>query len=207
MIDRSVELLYPTPLHIVDFENVDFCKTAANHVKQIQTNGECVGDHLCVTTPDDLHTRPEFSELCNILRNEIELVFDSIGLIREDHYFTCMWANISKAENRHSLHLHANSFYSGVIYLSAPGDDPGNIGFKDPRWGSELLSFDYTEKSIFKSRTLEVRPRLGRLIMFPSWFHHGTKPGRFDNSEDRIALSFNVMPHCHIQDYTRKLVL
>lgn len=205
-LNRQTVLLFPTPIYVVDFHDNDFCDHAATAVKNIKNNNEGFGDHLCWTTPDDLHTRPEFGELKKILFDEIDKVFDEVGLIRESFYITCMWANISKSENRHALHLHANSYFSGVIYLEAP-EDSGNIGFKDPRVASELLSFDYTDDSIFKNRTIELEPRKGRLLIFPSWLHHGTRPGTFDDSLDRIALSFNVMPRCNVQDFSRKISL
>jgi uncharacterized protein (TIGR02466 family) len=203
---RQSLLIFPTPLHIVDFNDTAFCDRAVANLNTMKTAGLGGGDHLCWTSPDDLHTRSEFEELKNIIFQEAELVFDSIGLVRDSFYFTCMWANVSKPDNRHALHIHANSFYSGVIYLEAHGN-PGNIGFKDPRYGSELLSFDYTHDSVFKERTHEVMPKKGRLVFFPSWLSHGTKSGNFEYYQDRISLSFNIMPKCSIQDFTRKLVL
>ena len=201
---RQTQLLFPTPVHIVDFDDVSFCNRAASSVRSVIANGEGAGDDLCWCTPDNLDMRPEFQEIKNIILDEVGRVFDSIGLVRDDHYMTCMWANISKPKNRHALHPHANSYYSGVIYLEAPGV-PGNLGFKDPRPGSEMLSFDFKNDTIFKLRTVEYEPKLGRLIMFPSWLHHGTRPGNFDESLDRIALSFNIMPKCTITDHTRRL--
>ena len=82
-----------------------------------------------------------------------------------------MWANMSKAANRHALHPHGNSYMSGVLYLSTP-KDCGNIGFKDPRQGNEIIVPDYTEDSIFKNRTIEVEPKKGLLLMFPSYLIH-----------------------------------
>ena len=203
---RQTVLTFPTPIHIIDFEKNDFCDRAAESVRKIKNSKQGFGDNLCWTTPDDLHTRQEFDELKNFLYIEIDKVLDEVGLLRESFYISCMWANLSKAENRHALHLHANSYYSGVIYLEAP-DQPGNIGFKDPRSSSEMLSFDYTNESIFKNRTLEIEPKKGRLIMFPSWLHHGTRPGNFDDTQDRIALSFNVLPKCNVMDFSRKISL
>jgi uncharacterized protein (TIGR02466 family) len=205
-VSRQTQLIFPTPIHIVDFSDTTFCDRAIRAVKTIQELGEGVGDDVCWCTPDNLDLRPEFQEIKKIILSEIDQVFNHIGLVRDDQYVTCMWANISKPKNRHALHPHANSYYSGVLYLETPGV-PGNLGFKDPRPGSEILSPDYTPESIFKLRTIEFEPRKGRLIMFPSWLHHGTRPGNFDESQDRISLSFNIMPKCTITDHTRRLSL
>lgn len=205
-ITRRKELLFPTPIFIVDFNEIDFCSRAARAVKAIQLSGEGVADPLCYTSPDDLHLRPEFQELVNIVMPEMGRVFDDIGLIRDDYYITCMWANVSKPHNRHALHPHANSYFSGVIYLEAPGE-PGNIGFRDPRPAADVLSFDYEDTGIFKNRTIGVQPYVGRLVMFPSWLYHGTKSGQFDENLDRISLAFNVLPRSNVQEFSRKISL
>lgn len=205
-VSRQTQLIFPTPVHIVDFSDTTFCDRAVVAVKAIQDAGEGVGDNICWCTPDNLDIRSEFQEIKGIILSEIDRVFNYIGLVRDSQYITCMWANVSKPQNRHALHPHANSYYSGVIYLETPGI-PGNIGFKDPRPGSEMLSPDYTENSMFKLRTIEVEPKKGRLVMFPSWLHHGTRPGHFNESESRIALSFNIMIKGTITDHTRRLTL
>jgi len=205
-VSRQTQLIFPTPVHIVDFSDTEFCDKASLAVRAILDNGEGGGDDVCWCTPDNLDLRPEFSEIKNIILSEVGKVFDYIGLVRDDFYMTCMWANVSKPKNRHALHPHANSYYSGVMYLEAPGI-PGNIGFKDPRPSSEILSPDYIQNSIFKLRTIEFEPKKGRLIMFPSWLHHGTRPGNFDENLNRISLSFNIMPRCVITDHTRRITL
>ena len=203
---RSCELLFPTPIYVADYNNTTFCDEIAIAVKNIKETNQSMGDDLCWTSPDDLHLRPEFKKIADFLLDETAKVFDDIGLVRKSEYITCMWANISKPKNRHALHPHANSCFSGVFYLEAPGC-PGNIGFKDPRPASEVLSFDYQDWSIFKNRTVEFEPKKGRLIIFPSWLYHGTKPGMFDENDNRISLAFNVMPNCDITDFSRRLSL
>jgi uncharacterized protein (TIGR02466 family) len=198
--------LFPTPLYIVDFDDLYFIQNIKIEVLKILQNGEVTGDELCSTTLDDLHNREPFSKLTDIILAEVKLVFENVGLIYDDIYISCMWANISKSKNRHALHLHANSYFSGVLYLDVPSS-PGNIGFKDPRAASEMLSFDYKPGSMFKERTIEVEPKTGRLLMFPSWLSHGTKAGNFNDDENRISLSFNILPKVNVQDFSRKISL
>jgi uncharacterized protein (TIGR02466 family) len=138
--------------------------------------------------------------------SEVSLYLDELGVIRDSEKMTCMWANISKSKNRHAVHMHPNSFLSGVLYLNTPGT-PGNIGFKDPRPGAEILAFNYKEDSVFKYRTREVEPKEGLLILFPSWLQHGTTRGNFEDLEDRISLSFNILPTGNFTDYSRRISL
>lgn len=198
------ELIFPTPIYIFDYGKQESISIALNYIKNIQNkNWE---SETCWSTNDDLHTISNFELLKKQIMQNVKQVFDDIGLIRESEYITCMWANVSKKLNRHNMHMHSNSFWSGVIYLSAP-KNPGNIGFKDPRISSELFAMDYENDSIFRHRTIEVEPIVGRLILFPSWLYHGTRQGDFDDSQERVSLSFNILPKTKITDYSRKMEL
>lgn len=203
---RQTELIFPTPIHLVQFTDVSFCYRARESIYKLDLSERLSDDELHWCTPDDLHLRPEFAELKSVIMSEVSLYLDKLGVIRNGEKMLCMWANVSKSKNRHAVHIHPNSFLSGVLYLSAP-KIPGNIGFKDPRPGAEILTFNYTEESVFKHRTREVIPQLGLLILFPSWLGHGTNRGKFDDDEDRISLSFNVMPTGNFTDYSRRIEL
>lgn len=202
---QYVEYLYATPIHTIDFLDTNFCDDIKGHLKNLQKNNIGRDDVLCFITPDDLHKRTEFLNLNEILLKETNKVLDEIGLIREDIFITSMWANISKADNRHATHLHANSLYSGVLYIEAD-ERSGNIGFKDPRIAKEMLDFNWKDDSIFKHRTIEFEPKKGRLILFPSWMYHGTKRGKFNINEDRISLSFNVLPKSESKSFSRTAI-
>lgn len=196
------ELLFSTPIYIFDYGNAEILKSPLDYV--LNKSERLFVSETCASTEDFLHILPEFSKLIFDIKAKIKEVFDDIGLIRDDEIITCMWANVSKKLNRHNMHLHANSFFSGVLYLNAP-NNAGNIGFKDPRYGSELLAFDFTEQSIFRHRTVEVEPITGRLIFFPSWLYHGTRQGEFNDNENRVSLSFNIMPRTKVTQYSRTL--
>jgi uncharacterized protein (TIGR02466 family) len=196
------ELSFPTPIYIFDYEDLSILNVCLEYVTLCET----YSSKTCRTTEDNLNNLPQFSELVVDLNSKIKYVFDDLGLIRTGEKITCMWANISSSLNRHNMHMHPNSFFSGVLYLNAP-KNAGNIGFKDPRIASEVLKFDFEEGSIFKNKTIEVEPITGRLILFPSWLYHGTQPGEFSPLEERVSLSFNVMPVAKITDQTRKLNL
>lgn len=193
------ELIFPTPLYIFDLED----QTLLTELSFKVSNFISTNDNSCQTTVDSLQEYNEFKPLVEIFKSKIDEVLDDIKLIRDDFKISAMWANISDDNNRHALHTHANSYLSGVLYLNAPQPSPGNIGFKDPRYANDVISFEYEQGSIFGARTVEVQPKTGRLIIFPSWLMHGTKPGTFSNKK-RISLSFNVMPIVSVQDFTRK---
>lgn len=201
MTHRQTEKIFATPLHIVTFDNTDFCDDVIQLVYSMKNEAEITGD-LCWTTKDNLHTFKSMEKTNNLLLNECRLLFNQLGIVYNDVETLSMWVNVSKAKNRHSTHVHPNSFYSGVLYLNAP-QSPGNIGFRDPRPGAEMWAPDFNTNSEMSIRTWEVPPVKGRLILFPSWLAHGTATGNFDDDKDRISLSFNVMIKGPITGHTR----
>jgi len=45
---------------------------------------------------------------------------------------------------------------------------------------------------------LSVRPELGRLVLFPSYFWHGTLP--FHSEQARLTVAFDVVPDMSTRD-------
>ncbi|HUG72652.1 MAG TPA: putative 2OG-Fe(II) oxygenase [Steroidobacteraceae bacterium] len=105
-----------------------------------------------------------------------------------------MWGNVLQAGGQQSLHNHANSFISGVVYLTRPHRDasltfargighPGFV-FSNAHAGSLQGPFN-ADKWIMPA----VQP--GDLVLFPSHLLHEVpqNPG-----PDRVSLAFNAIP-------------
>jgi uncharacterized protein (TIGR02466 family) len=195
-INRSVENLFPTPVTIVNVDDFDFT-AYAEHAVNALSEDELQNMHTrgIGTTPDDLHTRPEFKGLVDLIHNEAMLFFaDVLGLGEEDLVMTTMWSNTQLSRARHHVHQHPNSFYSGVIYLEVPeteGDDPGWLFFIDPRPAKNMWSADYNKQNQLSERSYGFEPKTGTLLFFPSWLEHGTEVCVLKENEKRISLSFN----------------
>jgi uncharacterized protein (TIGR02466 family) len=93
-------------------------------------------------------------------------------------------------EGKVRAHLHPNSLFSGVMYLTAP-EGSGAIAFLDPRAGAQVLppplqhaSAGYTNGRILR------QPRPGLLLLFPDWLWHEVEGSR--STEPRICVSFNI---------------
>jgi len=87
------------------------------------------------------------------------------------------WAVILKQGGCQKRHIHPEAKISGVLYLSvdeitASDDSPdGNLIFSTPS-------------------PLEITPKAGRVVFFPSFLPHETIP-QSSASEDRICIAFN----------------
>jgi uncharacterized protein (TIGR02466 family) len=189
-IYRQTAMIFPTPLRVVDFEDKSIFETSRDYILSLPHINE---NKFMWETENNLNKHGALSDLVDLIKEEVAVYWDELGIVRDGIDIQCMWANVAKSSDfRHSTHVHANSFFSGVVYLNVP-DKPGNIGFRDPRPAAEMWAPNINGNSDVYNRVAEVEPYLGRMILFPSWLAHGTKAGEFLN-DYRIALSFNVMP-------------
>ena len=100
------------------------------------------------------------------------------------------WANISRRGECTMPHIHEESSWSCVYYVT-PTED-ANLYLKDPR----LL--EYMDKSHHYLRQpyanmIRKRPfNAGEAILFPSWLEHGVGPNTSDNARISIACNFLI---------------
>ncbi len=100
------------------------------------------------------------------------------------------WGVVLKNRGYERSHIHPNGWLSGVFYLQLPDvlDDPD----REPEgW----LEFGRPTKDLHVRSEPQIRlykPEVGNIILFPSYFYHGTIP--FTSSETRICISFDAEP-------------
>lgn len=109
-----------------------------------------------------------------------------------------MWANVNKAGHGNEFHSHPGSFWSGVYYVDDGGIDAdpslgGELEFMDPRGPGPAmyaphLAFGTAGLSVGANET--VRPKTGRLVMFPAWVLHQVRP--YKGTAQRISIAFNL---------------
>ncbi|NBO12925.1 MAG: tetratricopeptide repeat protein [Betaproteobacteria bacterium] len=102
--------------------------------------------------------------------------------------FKTSWSNRLFWDGFHTNHVHPAGWLSLVYYVEVPDvclEPTGKQGW---------LQFGRPEAampSIFQTLK-EVQPRVGRLVLFPSYFWHGTYP--FQANTNRIAISADIVP-------------
>ena len=109
-----------------------------------------------------------------------------------------MWANINRTGHGNEFHSHPGSFWSAVYYVDDGGIDAdpslgGELEFMDPRGPGPAM---YAPNLAFGSAGLSVganevvRPRAGRMVVFPSWVLHQVRPYR--GKAERISIALNL---------------
>jgi len=138
----------------------------------------------------DMHTRPEFKELVDVLYQMQFEIYQKENLAGEP-FLGNMWANLNYPGGSNAMHIHPNSLWSGAYYVAAESTS-GNIYFEDPRAVSLMtMPRRTTEQPVNERRIIDSLPQAGRLIMFPSWVNHGVRENL--SNKNRISVSFNFI--------------
>jgi tetratricopeptide (TPR) repeat protein len=98
------------------------------------------------------------------------------------------WSVLLGAGGFHLDHFHPRGWISSAFYVETP--DGALAGADQAGW----LRFGQPPLALHPTLTAEhhVRPRPGRLVLFPSYMWHGTNP--FATHEQRLSLAFDVTP-------------
>lgn len=105
-----------------------------------------------------------------------------------------MWVNVMDTGGRQAMHNHANSFVSGVVYLTPTHPSSQTVFMKSPGGTDFLLKNDHpgtTPNQFSADKWVSPAPEPGDLVLFPSYLMHAVPPNQ---GERRITLSFNAIP-------------
>lgn len=105
-----------------------------------------------------------------------------------------MWVNVLDRGGRQAMHNHANSFISGVVYLTATHASSQTVFMKSPGGTDFLFKNDHkgmTPNEFCADKWVSPAPDPGDMLLFPSYLLHAVPPNQ---GERRITLSFNAIP-------------
>lgn len=142
---------------------------------------------------------PAYSALLSVFQREIQqqvaLIPEShlLGRARPERAVLHTWCVLTQANGFEEWHMHQSGWISGVYYITVPeevaraSDNRGCIEFGNP-----VLS--HIPRDIPGERRT-LRPRPGRLLMFPSQAYHRTYPST--SNAWRMAVAFDLIPIYH----------
>ena len=102
-------------------------------------------------------------------------------------YITQSWINYTETDQFHHRHSHANSYVSGVFYISADKEVDKIKFYKPDHQEIELAVSKY---NLFNATTWQYPVQTGDVLLFPAYLTHGVEKKKGTNI--RITLSFNV---------------
>jgi hypothetical protein len=105
-----------------------------------------------------------------------------------------MWVNVLDTGGRQAMHNHANSFISGVAYLTPSHPDSCTVFMKSPGGTDFAFRNDHAGVALGPynaDKWVSPLPAPGDLVLFPSYLMHAVPPNA---GERRVTLSFNAIP-------------
>ena len=100
-------------------------------------------------------------------------------------FFNASWSIRSRSGSYHSSHVHSKGWYSSACYIDVPdvindASDAGYLLFGEPPFKTrDRLEPDH-----------RIKPETGKLVLFPSYFWHSTKP--YTGAGDRLVVAFDT---------------
>ena len=105
-----------------------------------------------------------------------------------------MWVNVLDTGGHQAMHNHANSFVSGVVYLTPTHPGSQTVFMRSPGGTDFLFRNDHagtTPGPYSADKWVSPAPAPGDMVLFPSYLMHAVPPNQ---GERRITLSFNAIP-------------
>jgi uncharacterized protein (TIGR02466 family) len=147
--------------------------------------------HTAMLRPTDSPLLGEAAQM--IAPKVVEFGFHLLGerlqwLLKE------MWVNVLGTGGRQAMHNHANSFASGVVYLTNTHPGSQTVFMKSPGGTDFMFKNDHkrmTPGQFNADKWISPTPEPGDLVLFPSYVMHAVPPNQ---GERRITLAFNAIP-------------
>ncbi len=105
-----------------------------------------------------------------------------------------MWVNVLATGGRQAMHNHANSFVSGVLYLTPTHPEARTVFMKSPGGTDFAFKNDHagmTPGPYSADKWVSPAPEPGDMVLFPSYLMHAVPP---NPGEQRISMAFNAIP-------------
>lgn len=194
-LEDQIELLFPIPLmrspSLLSQELRD-AAIASIRADKVETNLR--SEQLFHTTVSNPLESNLFREIAMLATPK--LVEFGYMLFGERLNWTVkeMWTNMLEPGGSQAMHSHANSFISGVFYLT-PSHPGSRTVFIRPPGGFEFNFRHHTRTAAMgpfnagKYMVPEAEP--GDLVLFPSYLYHEVPRNQGDQ---RITIAFNAIP-------------
>jgi len=138
---------------------------------------------------DNLINYSEYSLLINEIKDRVKAFGEALGFCSKTQMqnlqIANMWANRSSEGDFNFPHVHINSIFSGVYYLSAPPNSM--ITFYDNVYN---MAVDPANLNAFSYRHTQYPCVTNSMILFKSDLLHGNERQPTGN---KLAISFNIV--------------
>jgi tetratricopeptide (TPR) repeat protein len=145
-----------------------------------------------LTRSADPAIRALFRSFAAPIRDYLKMIGQGSDALRRRNHgtwrFNGSWSVRLRTMGHHANHVHPRGWISSACYVELPDI------MNEARREDGVLTF--AQPSIITTPTLDaeyvVRPEVGMLVLFPSYFWHGTVP--FSSDQARLTVAFDAGP-------------
>ena len=194
-------MAFPTPVWQVDFEGVgDLNRVLEREILAMEGDARRSSENYSENYPrgyttyfdrPTLFAEPPFDQLAELIfRAATEFAIErGYDMAKRRLAMTAMWGNVQFENGIHALHHHPNSNMSGVYYVSTP-DNSGKLRLRDPNILARMAEPPCDRHTMTSANSMELSPKEGRLIIFPSYLEHEVMP--HGSVTPRVSVSYNI---------------
>ncbi len=135
---------------------------------------------------------PSLTELSRFIQQSVEEFSSTLGsephpwlAMKPNTLKTTIWGVTLDRSGHQDRHIHVSGWMSGVYYVKTPDSGDAEVP------GAGALVFGADEDGSVAGPECTINPYPGLLVMFPSYFYHGTTPTSSD--APRISIAFDVL--------------
>lgn len=187
--------IFPTPiLHAPAALKGDLLKELLARVEVERREVNSKSDGLSHTMPVSAQDDPLFVRAAAVFRPTITEFGAMLFGEKLAWNIKEIWVNVLEPGGAQALHNHANSFISGIVYLTE-SHPKSNTVFHKALGGSEYAFVNQnarTRMGPFSASRWQIPPVApGDLVLFPSFMLHEVPKNEGD---PRITIAFNALP-------------
>ncbi|AGH31515.1 hypothetical protein SWZG_00002 [Synechococcus phage S-SKS1] len=182
-------IIFPTNFYIADLFNEHQNQKYKNFLMELskRTEGERRSNRNGWQSDTFLWKENIFKPLLDETLNASKIIANNLSNKELPQMVVrAMWGNINPKGGFNFTHVHPSGWLSGVYYIQLP-EKNNEIVFQDPR---SARMMDFQRSSLIKDEYFSHYPKVGELLLFPSWLPHFVTPNTSD--QNRISISFNV---------------
>jgi uncharacterized protein (TIGR02466 family) len=191
----EVVRLFPTPIMRVErLLSGDLVGELVDDITTSTMIANAKSDRLSHTEIMNPQAKDSFARAGKLVQPKL-VEFGAL-LFGEDLEWTIkeIWINMLETGGQQAIHTHANSFISGVLYLTTPHPS-ANIVFHKSLGGTDFIFTNQNKNTRYGpfNGSKWVMPKIaaGDLVLFPSYLLHEVPTNR---GERRISVAFNAIP-------------
>jgi hypothetical protein len=181
------------PVNFYEFYNSDIVDDCMKLLMQNNLKMTYWQNEIRQTASFHLQKNEEWKFLVDWIESCLNEIKEHEQLRLDGHIkVSSMWGNVSppKSSGHHTVHRHANSYYSGIFYLTKGS----NTLFYDPVYARSLTSLEIPKSTA--DDIIENEPNPGTMIVFPGYIQHSSSQHLSNNF--RVNIAWDSFPHGYI---------